>query len=127
MRYIPLTVGQNTVLRIPIRIPNTDPDPEGSIEYRSGRIRIRNTDSNNTGIVLSQWSHPTPTAWENPLPAARVNLNLDPVIPFQIRFWIQPKGRNLSGDPQQWLKCRCFRIVASTSICFLASCKACQG
>ncbi len=34
MPYNPLTLGQNTVLRIWIRIPNTD--LEGSIEYRSG-------------------------------------------------------------------------------------------
>ena len=35
-------VGQNTVLQIWILIPNLgpDPDPEGSIESESGRIRI---------------------------------------------------------------------------------------
>ena len=55
-----LTVEQNTVLRIRIRIPNTDPDseygfgfriwirvpntdPEGLIEYGSGWSGIRNT------------------------------------------------------------------------------------
>ena len=38
-----LTVGQNRVLRIRIRIPNMDPDPEWSIEYGSRRNLIRNT------------------------------------------------------------------------------------
>ena len=46
--YNPLTVGKNTVLRI--RIPNTD--PEGLIEYGSGRIRIRNTGAESEPIFF---------------------------------------------------------------------------
>ena len=57
--YNPLKAGQNTVLRIRIRVPNTD--PEGSIEYGSGSATLLRTDYgidmvpeevNNTGIVL---------------------------------------------------------------------------